>query len=163
MLFTQACDCRRQKKIISTLPLPLRITTSRLSQDIGNYVLVQSVEEYANQDIFGYWEKRNTSIVPTVLSTSLLEDWNDNGIFPVFWYSSVSHFTSLCRLQASFTATMFPDFGRYTTPSKACTFLCCIDGIQQFLQSRIFINKCNVRPRCNGVQGWAINLSCHVR
>lgn len=105
------CNCRRQKKIISTLPLPLRITTSSLTQDIGNYVFVQSVEEYANQDIFGYWEKRNISIVPTVLSTSLLEDWHDNGIFPVFWYSSVSQIckTSLYRLKASFTATMFLD------------------------------------------------------
>ena len=74
MLFTQACNRRRQKKIISTVPLPLRITTSSLRKDIGSYVFVQSVEEYANQDIFGYLENRDTSIVPTVLSTSLLED-----------------------------------------------------------------------------------------
>ena len=37
-------------------------------------------------------ETRNTStIAPTVLSTSLLEDWHDNGILPVLWYF-VSHF-----------------------------------------------------------------------
>ena len=162
MLFTQACNCRRQKKIISTVPLPLRITTSSLRKDIGNYVFVQSVEEYANQDIFGYWEKRNTSIVPTVLSTSLLEDWHDNGIFPVFGVSQICK-TSLYKLEASITATMFPDFGSYTTPSKGFTFLSCTDGIQPLIQFRIFINKCNVRPRCSGVHGRAINLSCPVK
>ena len=50
----------------------------------------------------------------------------------------------LYRLEASLTATTFPDFGMYTTPSKGFTFLCGIDGIQQFLQFRIFINKCSV-------------------
>ena len=134
MLLTQAYNCRRQKKIISTLPLPLRITTSSLTQDIGNYVFVQSVEEYANQDIFGYWKKRNTSIIPTVLSTSLLEDWHDNGIFPVFGVSQICK-TSLYKLEASITATMFPDFGSYTTPSKGFTFLSCTDGIHSFSNS----------------------------
>ena len=83
--------------------------------------------------------------------------------FQSFGISSVSQICklSLYWLEAIFTATMFPDLGRYTTPSKGFTFLSCIDAIQQLLQFRIFINKCNVWPLCNGVQGRVVNLSCH--
>ena len=162
MLLTQACNCRRQKKIISTLPLHLRITTSSLTQDIGNYVFVQSVEEYANQDIFGYWEKRNTSIVPTVLSTSLLEDWHDNGIFPVFWCfpDLQNQFVQARGEYHSHNVSRFRQL-YHTFQGLYLPFLHWWHS--QLLQFRISINKCNVRPRCNGVHGRAINLSCHVK
>ena len=39
---------------------------------------------------------------------------------------------------------MFPDFRRYTTPSRGFTFLCCVDGIQQFLEFMLFFMACNV-------------------
>ena len=50
---------------------------------------------WSSQDHFG-GETRNTSIAPSVLSTSLLEDWPDNGIFPFLWYF-VSHFPRLVQ------------------------------------------------------------------
>ena len=79
-------NCRKQRidHIHSASTTPN--TTSSRRHDMGNNAFVQSVEGYASQDLFRCWEKRNTSIVPTVLSSSLFEDWHDNAIFPVFWY-----------------------------------------------------------------------------
>ena len=39
---------------------------------------------------------------------------------------------------------MFPDFRRYTKTSRGFTFLCCVDGIQQFLEFMLFFMACNV-------------------
>ena len=44
---------------------------------------------------------------------------------------------------------MFPDFRRYTTPSRGFTFLCCVDGIQQFLEFMFFFKACNVYGSAN--------------
>ena len=111
------------------------------------------------------WEKRDTSIVSTFLSTSYLEDWNDTRIFPVLWY--FFGFPDLqgqfLRARGDFYTAMFSDFRRYTTPSsRRFTFLCCIDCIQQFLEFMFFIKTCNVWPLRNGVQGRAISYSCYI-
>ena len=44
---------------------------------------------------------------------------------------------------------MFRDFRRYTIPSKGFTFLCCADGIQQFLEFMFFFKACNVYGSAN--------------
>ena len=44
---------------------------------------------------------------------------------------------------------MFPDFRRYTTPSRGFTFLYCVDGIQQFLEFMFFLKACNVYGSAN--------------
>ena len=58
---------------------------------------------------------------------------------------------------------MFLDFWRYTTHSRDFTFVCCIDGIQHFLEFRLFIKKYNVWSQSSGVQGRAINLSSYAK
>ena len=44
---------------------------------------------------------------------------------------------------------MFPDFRRYTTPSRGFTSLYCVDGIQQFLEFMFFFKACNVYGSAN--------------
>ena len=44
---------------------------------------------------------------------------------------------------------MFPDFRRYTTPSRGFTFLYCVDGIQQFLEFMFSLKACNVYGSAN--------------
>ena len=44
---------------------------------------------------------------------------------------------------------VFPDFRRYTTPSRGFTLLYCVDGIQQFLEFMFFFKACNVYGSAN--------------
>ena len=44
---------------------------------------------------------------------------------------------------------VFPDFRRYTTPSRGFNFLYCVDGIQQFLEFMFFFKAYNVYGSAN--------------
>ena len=70
---------------------------------------------------------------------------------------------SFLTLEFEFHLAMFLDFRRYTTHSRDFTFVCCIDGIQHFLEFRLFIKKYNVWSQSSGVQGRAINLSSYAK
>ena len=76
--------------------LPLRTPHRVSGKVLGTMYSVNLLRSmWSSQDHFG-GETRNTSIAPSVLSTSLLEDWPDNGICPFLWHF-VSHFPRLVQ------------------------------------------------------------------
>ena len=90
---------------------------------------------------------------------------NTQYVFPVLWslFSFPDVQNQFVQARGEFNPAMFSEFCRYTTHSRVFTFVCCVDGIQQFFDFRFFIKRCNVWSQCSGVQDRAVNPSSYVK